>query len=120
MSAAIEKAKHTPGPWQAIDWQCHAPTTIIARIGHANVVVAECSGHGRHTDESLADARLIASAPEMLEALESVRNELIGLSAYLLTCDTTVIVKNLETTVASLERKNELVNAAIRKARGEV
>jgi len=36
------------------------------------IVVAECSGFGRHSDESLADARLIAAAPKLLEALIAV------------------------------------------------
>ncbi|MCY1223273.1 hypothetical protein D3C85_1877930 [compost metagenome] len=31
-------------------------------------MVAECSGFGRYADESLADARLIAVAPELLMA----------------------------------------------------
>jgi len=62
------QTKHTAGPWKAVEWSCHAPTTIKAR----DVIIAECSGHGRDADESLADSRLIAAAPEMLEALIAV------------------------------------------------
>lgn len=57
----------TPGPWEAVEWTCHAKTTIKA----GNVVVAECSGFGRMSDDSLADARLIASCPEMLAVLQA-------------------------------------------------
>lgn len=57
---------HTLGPWQAVNWTCHAPTTIKAADG---TVVADTSGFGRHTDDCIPDARLIAAAPEMLEAL---------------------------------------------------
>lgn len=63
-STAAATAHHTPGPWQALNWVCHAATTIKA----GDIVVAECSGFGRYADESLADARLIASAPELLRA----------------------------------------------------
>lgn len=57
-------AKHTPGPWLAQAWNCHALTTVRA----GEVTVAECSGHGRHTSESLADARLISAAPDLVDA----------------------------------------------------
>jgi hypothetical protein len=60
---------YTPGPWKAIEWTCHAPTTVVTDIG---LVVAECTGHGRDASESLGDARLIAAAPELLEALEKM------------------------------------------------
>ncbi|MDP9992011.1 hypothetical protein J2W28_001039 [Variovorax boronicumulans] len=59
-------AHHTPGPWRAVEWTCHAATTVIA----GGVVVAECSGFGRLADESLGDARLVAAAPELLVALQ--------------------------------------------------
>ena len=58
---------HTPGPWQAVNWTCHAPTTVKAADG---TVVADTSGFGRHTDDCIPDARLIAAAPELLESLQ--------------------------------------------------
>ncbi len=66
--------KHTPGPWSAIEYACHARTTVVADsvegFAGARQIVAECSGCGRHADDSLADARLIAAAPDMLLALK--------------------------------------------------
>lgn len=56
---------HTPGTWEAVRRNCGAATTIKA----GDIVVAECSGFGRYADASLADARLIAAAPELLRAL---------------------------------------------------
>lgn len=56
---------HTPGPWKAIEWTCHAPTTVVAEGGQ---VIADCGRVG--IDASEANARLIAAAPEMLAALE--------------------------------------------------
>jgi hypothetical protein len=58
--------KHTPGPWEiqkADDAYC------IASIGH--LVIMPVAGKVKH-DNSEADARLIAAAPELLEALEAM------------------------------------------------
>lgn len=54
----------TPGPWvieKAADAYC------IASVG--NLVIMPSSGKVKH-DNAEADARLIAAAPELLEALE--------------------------------------------------
>lgn len=60
-----EKGGWTPGPWEAVEWVCHAPTTVKS----GEVVVAKCSGNGLYAKESLANARLISKAPEMAELL---------------------------------------------------
>ena len=57
---------HTPGPWvveRADDAYC------IANVG--NLVIMPCGGKVKH-DNAEADARLIAAAPDLLEALEQV------------------------------------------------
>jgi hypothetical protein len=62
---------HTPGPWQAIEWTCHAPTTVVVddyTVVTKKRVVAEC--------DNTADARLIAAAPDLLDALQAVLAEL--------------------------------------------
>jgi hypothetical protein len=65
----------TPGPWRAIQWNCNQPTTVVKeRPGGNPLVICECSGHGRYAVESLGDARLIAAAPDLLEALEVIRD----------------------------------------------
>lgn len=54
----------TPGPWvveRADDAYC------IANVG--NLVIMPCGGKVKH-DNAEADARLIAAAPDLLEALE--------------------------------------------------
>lgn len=56
LKSAAEKA--TPGPWEAVAWTCHAATAIRA----AGVIVADTSGHGRHSDECVLDAAYIAAA----------------------------------------------------------
>jgi len=57
---------HTPGPWaveRADDAYC------IANVG--NLVIMPCAGKVKH-DNAEADARLIAVAPDLLEALEMI------------------------------------------------
>jgi hypothetical protein len=69
-------AQHTPGPWSARHWVCHAATTVVREVDGRVEVIAECSGFGRYADESLADARLIAAAPDLLAALKSLRDNM--------------------------------------------
>jgi hypothetical protein len=69
---------HTPGPWRAVEWACKAPTTILADVNGQVVQVAECSGLGRYADDSVADARLIAAAPELRLELQRIADGIAG------------------------------------------
>ena len=87
-----EELKHTPGPWSAglldLDdaWPC-----IKAFQGEVYIVPPGYDGRyadfgvtGRSYDEARANARLIAAAPELLEALKELRDwyrENVGLPA---------------------------------------
>lgn len=64
----MSTARHTPGPWTAQAWQCHAATSIMAN----GQQIAECSGFGKLSYDCLTDARLIAAAPELLESLIAI------------------------------------------------
>lgn len=71
--------KHTPGPWRALSEECDKPyirirgTKLGGRYKVANVLTPVYDGvHQREAEETRANARLIAAAPEMLEALEGV------------------------------------------------
>lgn len=68
--------KHTPGPWKVSNYR---PYDIIARDPKESTY--ECGDnrydpiatvYRNHTQEFLANARLIAAAPELLEALKGV------------------------------------------------
>jgi len=65
--------KYTPGPWilEQDDWHIYAPCG-----GHTGLV-AGCGGHSCNRrdlqDEQRANARLIAAAPDLLEAAEETR-----------------------------------------------
>jgi hypothetical protein len=60
------KKKHTPGPWTFDKDNLNI---------YANGMVAETYGH-THNGERHANARLIAAAPELLEALEALMIEI--------------------------------------------
>lgn len=113
-------SQHTPGPWKAASWQCHAETSVMA----GSQQVAECSGLGRHSDDCLADARLIAAAPELLEAAQRLS---AWIEVLLHTLDAEMDGFELElsnsTTGASetirLKEHFDSARAAIAKAGGE-
>jgi hypothetical protein len=64
-------AKHTPGPWR-VNWEYH-PIEIesVADPKPKNCIVAEIPAEENDT-LACADARLIAAAPELLEALQEL------------------------------------------------
>ena len=70
----MSEAKHTPGPWMPF----HKPATDfmpeVFEIHYSND--GECVAEIVHKS---ADAKLIAAAPNMLEALEYAEKELTGI-----------------------------------------
>lgn len=60
------KTKHTPGPWNAYKYPDTKTWTVAAKASVASKIKDE------------ADAKLIAAAPEMLEALETARKYVLG------------------------------------------
>jgi hypothetical protein len=64
---------HTPGPWKA-GFDDGSGPTMVHRDGRPGIIAETNPGcgccAGEATDENRADARLIAAAPELLEALE--------------------------------------------------
>jgi hypothetical protein len=66
-------AKHTPGPWFAVGYQVEIERENVADICTTN---AHLFGQpGLHDDaRAMANARLIAAAPDMLKMLEVARD----------------------------------------------
>ena len=68
---ATNAAQHTPGPW----WQGSTlDDSVFAAGGGDEVCVAVCPERSVISDgaETYANARLIAAAPDLLEALKAV------------------------------------------------
>lgn len=81
-----QTAKHTPGPWKALVNQGHPSDFISVEINGEDVKIAEAHSYGwaekgivprtsgaPSREERHANARLIAAAPEMYEALAKMR-----------------------------------------------
>lgn len=74
-----DEFKGTKGPWQALPEEVDKPyirirgTTIGYRYKVANVLTPVYENvHAREADETRANAKLIAAAPELLEALQKM------------------------------------------------
>lgn len=74
-------SKHTKWPWILSEYEVRHPITLEFRKGceifcaDNNRVVCEIPDYNYHTEDveyQSADARLIAAAPDLLEALEAV------------------------------------------------
>jgi hypothetical protein len=65
--------KHTPGPWAH-----HPEDNIITAAGAGRITLIEFQARSLYVsiEERDANARLIAAAPDLLEALRSARLEL--------------------------------------------
>jgi hypothetical protein len=104
---------HTPGPWKAIEWACHAPTTVVSYFRVARIVVAECSGQGRHTNESIADACLIAAAPDLLDGCRHAYTDFNALLACLFEGQLSPAIRE------QLKKTADQCEAAVKKAQGQ-
>ncbi len=89
----MSEKKHTPGPWEA---DCRTGCFAVRRNGDKlnclseasrdsivfqngrSEVLSEPNGYRYLTDEQIANAHLIAAAPELLAALESICTEISG------------------------------------------
>ena len=63
-------AKHTPGPWSY-----HNTPTPFIYVNAGGLPICQIytsTAHGQSMGEQFANARLIAAAPELLEALQFV------------------------------------------------
>jgi hypothetical protein len=81
-------SKHTPGPWDLESDPCHFDTlsSIVGGAGRLTPprrqLMVEVGGHAGYAEQE-ANARLIAAAPDLLEALEKAVREYEGLPSSL-------------------------------------
>lgn len=71
--------KFTPGPWFINRSEMGIHKYVEARIGGGMIQEVACCGPTELHEQSDANARLIAAAPELYEALLTARKELAGL-----------------------------------------
>ena len=64
-------AEHTPGPWKILD---ELYVTTSRPDDDMGLYVGQA--YGPSTPEAAANARMIAAAPDMLEALENLEHQL--------------------------------------------
>lgn len=64
------KTKHTPGPWNFIE-QGDPDEFVLLANEHRWVIALRMNGELR-LEEEIANASLIAAAPELLEALDDI------------------------------------------------
>lgn len=73
ISAAGIEAGHTPGPWHVLNnGYCVGGPPSVQLADPIGAGVAMCCMAARSPDETAANARLIAAAPEMLVALKTI------------------------------------------------
>lgn len=78
MSTETRKAQHTPGPWTTFPQHFSTvpdgedPDTYVGANGKAVCTVSTWGADYANDTEAQANARLIAAAPEMLEALRAL------------------------------------------------
>lgn len=102
----MENQQHTPGPWIVDSWSSSG-WSVRSKIGLAissKRYRNELTGQ-EYRDEMLANAHLIAAAPELLEALEKCVDRMIKAQD----------VTGYPHVTAILEAKD-----AIRKAKGDI
>lgn len=58
---AMSASQHTPGPWHL------RGDTILVK---PSCIIGQCDRGGKHPETIMANARLIAAAPELLQALK--------------------------------------------------
>lgn len=99
-----DQPKWTKGPWAA-KWSKYEEDNFIVQAGMpSNRVLAQFDGDGDGPDDqSLADAHLIAAAPDMAEALEKALN----------------FITNTESEMGETLPCGDAARAALAKARGQ-
>lgn len=100
-------SSHTPGPWKVSG-------SVMERKGFINPMIecdeehepllAEIYGQDRSVAEKKANARLIAKAPEMYDALHAIHDEVIGCSPAAAINLMPVIVGRIRALLAELDR----------------
>jgi hypothetical protein len=109
---------HTPGPWEVFHHSIGTGVTSTKAFDVSDV--AHCSGFDsrRTRDEELANARLIAAAPDLLEALKETTMHLVAAHILLKNGGKKAAASDaiVNLMLADSEKAFDLARAAIKKA----
>jgi len=74
----MSAAKHTPAPWEVRGWSIKHPGNgvRIARVEEPDKRLKQFGDYEEDEAVCRANARLIAAAPDLLEALQAIENAL--------------------------------------------
>lgn len=67
-----ERSEHTPGPWTILGENLDREIEVICEARKETVCIVLPEPDGEYSGRTPADARLIAAAPEMFEALSGL------------------------------------------------
>ncbi|WP_312212375.1 hypothetical protein [Pseudescherichia sp.] len=99
----MDKFEGTPGPWEVAGLCCDAVGTEFDSVWYKAICHRPERTGGKLTDEYNANMRLIAAAPELLEALQS------------LFIATLYGVRNSSAMNSALEKSQDAINKALGK-----
>lgn len=78
----MKSAQHTPGPWKLLHHTAPQHDGDRAVYGPNNKLICDMNGGPNDNSETLANASLIAAAPDMLKALKMALEETEGWGHY--------------------------------------
>jgi hypothetical protein len=96
----MAKAKHTEGPWEIVEGTSNPYFEFRVRAGEHLIAFVCADPDGENGLVPSADAHLIATAPELYEALDE-------------------LYRHVQFIVSIAPHYSEMVEAALKKARGE-
>jgi hypothetical protein len=94
---------HTPGPWKVTDdSEIGRPDRLFISFNDGEFDFDLAEINSEHADDARANARLIAAAPEMLQCLYKLREQL-----EVIIGDNTALIAMVNRTIAMAEGRGE-------------
>lgn len=100
------ESKHTAGPWLYLD------IGEVVRDDEVSPLIATVNLDGVSPEQAEADGRLIAAAPDLLEALKAARSQVLTLGGEVVEVDGKIASDAIQAAVLAV------IDAAIAKAEG--
>lgn len=104
---------HTPGPWKV-----HNPSVDSLAVSIGSTGRNDFEWPTNYTPRDLANARLIAAAPELLESLEALLKNAENKAVYISMLENTERFDSEGNAIAEYSHEMDKARAAIAKAKG--